>query len=136
MAEEYQIDEGRFLLAASIIYMASASGEITLEQWGHFESVVGGNKELLDDAMQKVRDTPLDEFLIQLAGALKTDDQRICVLLNVKDSMWADERKTDSESLVYDKFKAALTVTNKNLEVFLEAIVIKNNINLLEAKID
>ena len=124
---------GRLLLASAIVFMASSSGEISKEQWGQLHSVVGANEQLLKDAMDKVRETSIDDFLAELKEELTSDEQKLCVLLNVFDSMLADERMTTEENIVFSRFKEALIISSPELELFFKALKIKNNIPILDA---
>ena len=127
-------EDGRLLLAAAVIYMGSASGDISREQWGHLHSVVGENEPLLDKALEKVRNTPIDDFLVELLEKLQTEEQKLCVLLNAYDCMLADERSTSEELLVFEKFKNSFALEIKDLDVYLSGILIKNNIRLLGSR--
>ena len=126
-------EDGRLLLAAAVIYMGSASGDISREQWGQLHSVVGENEPLLDKALEKVRNTPIDDFLIELLEKLQTEEQKLCVLLNAYDCMLADEISTSEELLVFEKFKNSFALEIKDLDIFLSGILIKNNIRLLDS---
>ena len=127
-------EDGRLLLAAAVIYMGSASGDISREQWGQLHSVVGENEPLLDKALEKVRNTPIEEFLVELLEKLQTEEQKLCVLLNAYDCMLADERSTSEELLVFEKFKNSFALEIKDLDVYLSGILIKNNIRLLGSR--
>ena len=133
MVEISNPKNGRLLLASAIIYMAASSGEISKEQWGQLHSVVGTNEQLLKDAMEKVRETSIDDFLAELKEELTSDEQKLCVLLNVFDSMLADERMTTEEDIVFSRFKEALIISSPELELFFKALKIKNNIPILDA---
>jgi hypothetical protein len=133
MVEISNPKNGRLLLASAIIYMAASSGEISKEQWGQLHSVVGTNEKLLKDAMEKVRETSIDDFLAELKEELTSDEQKLCVLLNVFDSMLADERMTTEENIVFSRFKEALIISSPELEMFFKALKIKNNIPILDA---
>ena len=127
-------EDGRLLLAAAVIYMGSASGDISREQWGQLHSVVGENEPLLDKALEKVRNTPIEEFLVELLEKLQTEEQKLCVLLNAYDCMLADERSTSEELLVFEKFKNSFALEIKDLDAYLSGILIKNNIRLLGSR--
>ena len=133
MEEVSNPQNGRLLLASAIIFMAASSGEISKEQWGQLHSVVGSNDELLKKALDKVRETSIDDFLAELTQGLNSDEQKMCVLLNVYDSMLADERITAEENVTFSKFKEALVTSASELEFYFKALAIKNNIPILDA---
>jgi len=132
MKEISNPQNGRLLLASAIIFMAASSGAISKEQWGQLHSVIGANDELLKKAMDKVRETSIDDFLIELEKKLTSDEQKLCVLLNIYDSMLADEKITPEEDVIFSKFKEALVTSSTELELYFKALKIKNNIPILD----
>ena len=133
MKEVPQTKYGRLMLASSIIFMAASNGEISREQWGQLHSVVGADDSLLSDAMDKVRETPIEKFLTELSENLSSDDQKLCILLNVLDSMLADEQVAPEENTLFNKFKDSLDIPSQELDLYFNAIKIKNNIPTLDA---
>ena len=132
MLEVSQAKNGRLLLASAIIFMAASSGEISKEQWGHLHSVVGSDDELLKDAMDKVRETSIESFLAELKDKLSSEEQKLCILLNIYDSMLADEKIAPEEDVLFTKFKEALVTSSKDCDPYFKALIIKNNIPILD----
>ena len=95
-------------------------------------SVAGAKDELLKRAMDKVRETSIDAFLTELKNELTSDEQKLCVLLNIYDSMLADEKITPEENVVFSKFREVLVKSSPELELYFKAIMIKNNIPILD----
>ncbi|OUV04025.1 MAG: hypothetical protein CBC42_01130 [Betaproteobacteria bacterium TMED82] len=130
MVEESTKLDTRLIMAASLIYMSSIDGTIAQQEWGQLKTVVGGDDELLETALDFVRDTPLDIFLKQ-APSLLNDDQKLCVLLNTYDSLLSDGTSEPEELELFDKFLEAFNVKKEDISSHMEVIFIKNNTKLL-----
>ena len=130
MVEESTKLDTRLIMAASLIYMSSIDGTIAQQEWGQLKTVVGGDDELLETALDFVRDTPLDTFLKQ-APSLLNDDQKLCVLLNTYDSLLSDGTSEPEELELFDKFLEAFNVKKEDISSHMEVIFIKNNTKLL-----
>ncbi len=130
MVEESTKLDTRLIMAASLIYMSSIDGTIAQQEWGQLKTVVGGDDELLETALDFVRDTPLDIFLKQ-APSLLNDDQKLCVLLNTYDSLLSDGTSEPEELELFDKFLKAFNVKKEDISSHMEVIFIKNNTKLL-----
>jgi hypothetical protein len=127
-----EIKPGRLALATAVVFVASADGPISPEAWGQVRSIVGADEELLEAAIDLARQTPLPAFLGALSEALN-EDQKLCVLLNVFDSMWSDEVATPRQLEIFKLFRNALTVNEPSLDFYLKGIEIKNNVPSLDS---
>jgi hypothetical protein len=123
---------GRTVLAAAIVFMASADGPISAEAWGQLRSVVGSDEDLLETAIELARNTPIQEFLKEVDAVLD-DDQRLCLLLNVFDSMWSDENATPRQLELFNQFQSSLSIQDQALNTYLKGLQIKNAVPLLDS---
>ena len=129
--EETTIElDTRLIMAASLIYMSSIDGTIAQQEWGQLKTVVGGDDALLETALDYVRDTPLESFLSE-APSLLDKTQKMCVLLNVYDSLLSDGTIEPEETALFDKFLNKFGVSKNDINPQLEVIFLKNNTKLL-----
>ena len=129
--EETTIElDTRLIMAASLIYMSSIDGTIAQQEWGQLKTVVGGDDALLETALDYVRDTPLESFLSE-APSLLDKTQKMCVLLNVYDSLLSDGTIEPEETALFDRFLNKFDVSKNDINPQLEVIFLKNNTKLL-----
>jgi hypothetical protein len=117
-------------MAASLIYMSSIDGTIAQQEWGQLKTVVGGDDDLLETALDYVRDTPLESFL-NIAPSLLNENQKLCVLLNVYDSLLCDGSTEPEETALFEKFLSKFGVAKNEISSHLDVIFVKNNTKVL-----
>lgn len=112
-------------LAACLLYMMSADGEIAEEEIGQLQVVIGEFEGLQEVAMQQVRCMKLSQFL---RGALPylNDDQKLFILVNVYDSMLSDGVVEENEQLLFDNMQDAFGIASSKLDPYVKAIEFKN----------
>jgi hypothetical protein len=128
-ATEIKLDT-RLVMAASLIYMSSIDGTIAQQEWGQLKTVVGGDDDLLETALDYVRDTPLESFL-NIAPSLLNENQKLCVLLNVYDSLLCDGSTEPEETALFEKFLSKFGVAKNEISSHLDVIFVKNNTKVL-----
>ena len=121
----------KLIMAASLIYMSSVDGTIAQQEWGQLKTVVGGDDKLLEKALDYVRETSVDEFL-DIASSTLSKEQKICILLNVYDSLHSDEVAEPEELELFEKFLSKFSIEREEINQSLEAIFIKNNLAVLK----
>jgi uncharacterized tellurite resistance protein B-like protein len=121
----------KLMMASSLIYMSSVDGTIAQQEWGQLKTVVGGDDELLENALDYVRETSVDEFL-DLASATLNKEQKICILFNVYDSLHSDEVAEPEELELFERFLNKFSVNREEINQSLEAIFVKNNLSVLK----
>ena len=99
----------RLALAVGLLYMMAADGEIESEEIGQLQSVVGGDQELINTAVKYLRSVKYEQFLTD-AAALLNERQKLCLLINMADSLLSDGRAEQSEQQAFGKKRAALGV--------------------------
>ena len=117
-------------LIASIIYMMIADGEVSDSESSLLQSVIGDNDEALHRALCYVQSTPHEEFFKELPSVVFGND-KLCILLNVCDSIMSDGELSSLEWDLFQNFLAALGFTEKSFKPYFGAISIKNKRSVL-----
>ena len=117
-------------LIASIIYMMIADGEVSDSESSQLQSVIGDNDEALHRALRYVESTPQEEFLKELPSVVFGND-KLCILLNVCDSIMSDGVLSSLEWDLFQNLLAALGHTEKSFKPYFGAIAIKNKRSVL-----
>ena len=112
-------------MAVSIVYMMSADGSIGQEEIGQLEAMVGEFGGLQEFALQFVRKIKRADFLSQAKHALDKP-QRLCVLLNVCDSMMSDESIGMLEDKLFVTMLDAFAVKESAFKKYYEVLELKN----------
>ncbi|MEI6470129.1 MAG: hypothetical protein WCO72_11715, partial [Betaproteobacteria bacterium] len=112
-------------MAVSIVYMMSADGSIGQEEIGQLEAMVGEFEGLQEFALQFVRKIKRGDFLSQAKHALDKP-QRLCVLLNVCDSMMSDESIGMLEDKLFVTMLDAFAVKESAFKKYYEVLELKN----------
>ena len=76
----------RLALAVGLLYMLAADGQIEAEEVGQLQSVVGGDQELISNAVKYIRVVKYEQFLTEASTLLNTQ-QKLCLLINMADSL-------------------------------------------------
>ena len=113
------------ILAASILYMMSADGEVSEEEIGQLSAVINPYEGLQDAAMAYVEKVKLHEFIIGAQKSLNPQ-QKIYVLLNLCDSMLADGFAEPREVEIFNQFLDAFGYTEHAFKPYYSVIHIKN----------
>ena len=112
-------------MAASLIYMMSADGDIAQEEIGQLQVVIGEFENLQAFAMQYVRNVKMNQFCIEAASVLNAD-QKLLVLTNVCDCMMSDGKVVEIEKRLFDNLLAAFDVSDKQFSSYYAPLEIKN----------
>ena len=112
-------------MAVSIVYMMSADGSIGQEEIGQLETMVGEFEGLQEFALQLVRKIKRGDFLNHAKHALDKP-QRLCVLLNVCDSMMSDEEIGMMEDKLFVSMLDAFAVKESAFKKYYEVLELKN----------
>lgn len=122
----------------SLLYMMAADGEIGNEEIGHLLSVLGGessggtigvganNKQMLDRAIKYARKHSVNDFFAE-ATPLLTDAQKMCILVNLLDSLLSDGTAAREEQMLLAQFMQAFGVSEERFKPFFEVIALKND---------
>lgn len=101
-------------MAVAILYMMSVDGSMAEEEIGQLNVVIGRSDGLLKAALKYVRSIKFQQFVSEAAALLNTA-QKLCILMNVCDSMMSDG---EVASIEMDLFRRMLTAFNFSEEKF------------------
>ena len=113
----------KLIMASSLIYMSSVDGTIAQQEWGQLKTVVGGDDKLLENALDYVRETSVDEFL-DIASSTLNKEQKICILFNIYDSLHSDEVAEPEELELFERFLSKFSINREEINQSLEAIFV------------
>ena len=113
-------------LAVGILYMLASDGQIEAEEVGQLQSVVGGDQELINNSVKYIRSVKYEQFLID-ASTLLNPQQRLCLLINMADSLLSDGRAELSEQRAFNEALLSFGMTEDSFKIYFETIAIKNN---------
>lgn len=131
-------------LACSLIYMIAADGVVEPEEVGQLLSVIGSgdskglggatnSKALLETALKYTRSKGPDQFLSEAAPKL-TDAQRMCILVNLCDSLLSDGDADPAEQALFLKFLNAFGVAEDRFRPYMEVLSLKNDRSVFTRK--
>ena len=106
--------------------MMASDGEIEAEEIGQLQSVVGGDQDLINSAVKYLRSVKYEQFLTD-AAALLNDHQKLCLLINMADSLLSDGRAEQSEQQAFGKALSQFGMTEDGFKSYFETLAIKNN---------
>jgi uncharacterized tellurite resistance protein B-like protein len=116
----------RMALAVGLLYMMASDGQIEEEEIGQLQSVVGGDRGLLETAVKYWRAVKFDQFL-QAAPGVLNEAQRLCLLVNACDSLLADGVAAPQEQAMFGQLLNAMAVSEDQFRPYFQAIAVKNN---------
>lgn len=120
------------VLAASLLYMMAADGDIDEAESSQLQSVLGDNKELLSCAISYVQSVPLDQFLKEAPEGLSAPD-KLCILTNVCDSLLSDGSAADAELELFARLRTGFQISVDVFAPYYQAIALKNDKSVLGA---
>ena len=118
------------VLAASLLYMMAADGDIDEAESSQLQSVLGDNAELLSCAISYVQSVPLEQFLKEAPEGLSAPD-KLCILTNVCDSLLSDGSAADAELELFARFRTGFQISEDAFAPYYQAIALKNDKSVL-----
>ena len=116
----------RMALTLGLLYMMASDGEIEAEEIGQLQSVVGHDQDLINSAVKYLRSVKYEQFLTE-AAALLNESQKLCLLINMADSLLSDGRAEQSEQQAFGKALTQFGMTEDGFKHYFETLAIKNN---------
>ena len=113
-------------LAAGMLYMISSDDEISPEEIAHLELTLAGDGLLIDSAIKYVRDVKYEQFLFDASSLLNTK-QKLCLLVNMADSLMSDGKADEKEQLMFADALAAFGLSGEGFKDYFEIISLKND---------
>ena len=121
----------RIALAVGLLFMTSADGAIEQEEFGVLLANLHGDERLLDDAMVYGKATTFDDYLSASANLLN-EPQKICILLNIADSLLSDGHAAPQEQALFERFLSGWGVSRTKFQPHLDVIIEKNDHSVLK----
>lgn len=118
-------------LAVGLLHMINADGHVEAEEIGNVLQALGNDKALLDAAGRYARAKDIDSYLAESAKLLNAE-QKMCILLNLYDSLLADGVAAPEEQALFSRFLSAYGVSEQSIEPYTLGIALKNNREVLE----
>jgi uncharacterized tellurite resistance protein B-like protein len=127
--------------AVSLIYCVAVDREVDAREVGRLVSAFGGKvapdlievgascRTLFHRAVEYVQTHESDDFLAEATPFL-TRDQRLCILLNMADSVLADSKAEPAERRLFAKFQQAFGIQDERFRPLYEAILLKNDLKI------
>ena len=120
------------VLAASLLYMMAADGDIDDAETSQLQSVLSDNEELLSCAISYVQSVPLEQFLKEAPEGLSAPD-KLCILTNVCDSLLSDGSAADAELELFSRLLSGFQISEETFASYYQAIALKNDKSVLGA---
>ncbi len=114
------------VLSACLLYIMAADGKIQDQESSQLQQVIGGNDGLLAHALAYVKAFPVEKFLEDAPAVLSQQD-KLCIMANVCDSMLSDGNTDKKELEIFDTFREAFDLTKSEINLIIEAITLKND---------
>jgi len=118
-------------LAVGLLHMINADGHVEAEEIGNVLQALGNDKALLDAAGRSARAKDIDSYLAESAKLLNAD-QKMCILLNLYDSLLADGVAAPEEQILFSRFLSVYGVSEQTIEPYTLGIALKNKREVLE----
>ena len=112
--------------AACLLYIMAADGKIQEQESSQLQQVIGGNDGLLAHALAYVKAFPLEKFLEDAPSVLSQQD-KLCIMANVCDSMLADGNTDKKELEIFDTFREAFDLQKSDINHIIDTVTLKNN---------
>ena len=118
------------VLAAALLYMMLANGEVEKSEIDQLQSVIGKNADLLRCAVDYVQSVPVEQFIADAPEILGTSD-KLCVLTNLCDAMLSDGQADAVELELLARLTDAFGFSDDEFQPYFEAITLKNDKTVL-----
>lgn len=113
-------------LPVALLFMMAADGHVDDEEIGQLKSVIGDDENLIKTAIRYLKAYSYEEFLKQ-AHALLSPQQKLCILLNITDSLMSDGAADPAEQDMLSQTMVAFGMSEDEFRPYFETILIKNN---------
>lgn len=121
----------KLALAVGLLHMIHVDGEVEAEEIGQVLQALGNDKSLFENAGKYAKSKDIEVFLSESAALLNAD-QKLCVLLNLLDSLMADGVAAPQEQALFSRFMSAYGVSEQTLQPYALGISMKNNRKVLD----
>ena len=116
-------------IIVAILYMMSADGDISDRESSQLQSVVGADASSLRRAVAYAENYSIDQFLREAPPLLDAKD-RLCLLMNVCDSLMADGAMEETELQLFDRMMSAFGQSKAGFQPYFDVIALKGKTSL------
>lgn len=117
----------KLAFTVSLLYMVASDGGVDTEEVGQLLSVIGEhNRDLLDLAVKYARNNNIDQFL-PVANSVLNPQEKMCVLLNLLDSLLSNGQADRAEQELFARFLNAFGVSEGEFQPYFDMIALKND---------
>ena len=117
-------------IVSAILYMMAVDGEISERESSQLQSVIGSDEDTLHKAVAYVETHSVDQFLAAAPPVLDAK-ARLCLLLNVCDSLMADGQLSKAELALFEQLLGALGQSQSSFQPYYDVISIKDTTSIL-----
>ncbi len=117
-------------IVSAILYMMAVDGDISERESSQLQSVIGADENTLHRAVAYVESHSVEQFL-EAAPSLLDARSRLCLLLNVCDSLMADGKLSEAELGLFDRLLVALGHTKTSFQPYFDVISVKDTTSIL-----
>ena len=119
-------------LAISSVYMVSADGNLADEEMGQLVAMFGGDEEIIENAVEYIKQNENIEETISKIGTLLNQEQKEVVIINLLDVLLADGEADENEKAIFFAFSEAFGFDQSYLEPIFDIISKKNNFSIFQ----
>ena len=119
----------RLCVVVAILYMMAVDTDISEYEASQLQAVVGTDAETLKRAIAYSEKNSVDRFLND-APALLDQRVRLCLLMNVCDSLMADGVMVDAEEQLFNRMLAAMGFAKASFQPYFDTITIKDKTSI------
>ena len=119
----------RLCVVAAILYMMAVDTDISEYEASQLQAVVGTDADTLKRAIAYSEKNSVEQFLNE-APALLDQRVRLCLLMNVCDSLMADGVMVASEEQLFNRMLAAMGFAKASFQPYFDAITIKDKTSI------
>lgn len=119
----------RLCVVAAILYMMAVDTDISEYEASQLQAVVGTDADTLKRAIAYSEKNSVEQFLNE-APALLDQRVRLCLLMNVCDSLMADGVMVAAEEQLFNRMLAAMGFAKASFQPYFDAITIKDKTSI------
>ena len=115
----------RLCVVVAVIYMIAVDNDISEFESSQLQSIVGSDAETLKQAVKYKENHSVEQFLREAAALLDKKD-RLCLLINVCDSLMSDGVVVQAEQSLFDRMLAAMGHSKASFQPYFDTLDLKN----------
>lgn len=117
-------------VVVAVLYMMAVDGDISDRESSQLQSVVGADSDILHLAIAYAESRSVDQFIAE-APPLLDAKGRVCLLMNVCDSLMADGDLAPAEMALFDRLLGAFGHSRASFGPYFDIIASKDRMSVL-----